>query len=93
MTYNITPYTYKQAKRLELQVFASDNPKYKLEIYDKDGTFLYYGGDSNYNDYPHYIQSHGKEYADKRRLLYHKRHAKEIEKVGSRGWAIANLLW
>jgi hypothetical protein len=93
MTYNILPYTYKQAKRLGVQIKPSDNPKYKIEIYDKNGEFLYYGGSPSYSDYPSYIQSHGKEYADNRRRLYQIRHKKEIEKVGSRGWLIANLLW
>ena len=31
--YKITDYTKKQAKRLGVQVFPSDNPKYKIEIY------------------------------------------------------------
>jgi hypothetical protein len=91
--YHILPYTYKQAERLGVQVFPSDNPKYKLEVYDKNGVFLCYGGSPSYSDYPSYIQSHGKQYADERRRLYHIRHKKEIEKVGSRGWLIANLLW
>ena len=92
--YQILPYTYKKAKELGLVVFKSDNPKYKLEVYDREtGTFLFYAGDSKYEDYPHYIQSHGKAYADNRRRLYRIRHAKEIANKGSRGWYIAELLW
>jgi hypothetical protein len=91
--YHILPYTYNQAEKLGVQVFPSDNPKYKIEIYDTYGGFMFYGGSPNYSDYPSYIQSHGKEYADERRRLYHIRHKKEIEKVGSRGWTIAKLLW
>jgi len=93
MEYNILPYTYKRARQLNVVVYPSDNPKYKLEIYDETGDFMYYGGAAGYSDYPHYIESHGKEYADKRRLLYHKRHKKELDKVWSRGWVVSKLLW
>ena len=91
--YKILPYTYDKAKQLKLQVYPSDSPIHKIKIYDQKGNFLYYGGDPNYSDYPNYIKSHGKVYADARRLLYHERHKKEIKKVGSRGWVIAQLLW
>jgi len=91
--YKILPYTYEKAKDLGVQVFSSDNPKYKIEIYDKDGLFMFYGGDPSYSDYPHYIDSKGRAYADERRRLYRIRHKKEIDNVGSRGWFIANLLW
>ena len=91
--YDILPHTYTQAKKMDLQVFPSDNPKYKIEVYDKNGLFLFYGGAPSYSDYPHYIKSHGTAYADNRRRLYRIRHKKSIEKVGSRGAVIADLLW
>lgn len=94
MLYNILPYTFKKAKQLNLIVIASDNPNYKLEIYDgMTGKFLFYGGDPRFQDYPHYIRSHGKQYANERRRLYRIRHAKEINDIGSRGWVISQLLW
>jgi len=91
--YDILPYTYEKAKRLGVQVFPSDNPKYKIEIYDKDGVFLFYGGDPSYKDFPHYKQERDLEYALRRRELYRIRHKKEIENKGSRGAIIAELLW
>jgi hypothetical protein len=91
--YDILPYTYKRAKDLGVIIFPSDNPKYKLEIYDENGLFLFYGGSPKYSDYPHYIKSHGLKYANERRRLYRIRHAKEIANEGSRGWYIAHLLW
>lgn len=91
--YKILTYTYKKAKELKVQVRPSDKPNYKIKVYDLQENFLFYGGDSKYSDYPHYIESHGKAYADSRRLLYNLRHKKEIEKVGSRGYIIAKLLW
>ena len=91
--YSILPYTYEKAKQLKLKVYPSDNPAYKIKICDNHDTFLYYGGDPAYSDYPHYIKSHGKVYADSRRKLYNERHKKELQKVGSRGYIIAKLLW
>lgn len=93
MKYNILPYTYKQAKRLGVQVFPSDNLKYKIEVYDKDGVFITYAGGNGYKDYPTYIQEKGIDYANKRRALYKIRHEKDRHKVGSRSWFADNLLW
>jgi hypothetical protein len=91
--YHITDYTKKQAKKMGLQVFPSDNPKYKIEVYDKNGVFMFYGGSPNYSDYPSYIQSHGKEYADERRRLYKIRHEKDRNKLGSAGYYADQILW
>ena len=45
------------------------------------------------NDYPTYIRTKGLEYAKKRRILYRKRHAKELNKIGTPGYYAAKLLW
>ena len=58
-----------------------------------NGKFLFSGGSPTYLDYPHFIKSKGKEYADERRRLYSIRHFKEIQNVRSRGWYISKLLW
>ena len=90
--YQIKPYTYHQAKLLGVKVFPSDNPKYKIEVYDAEtGAFLFYGGDPEYKDFPTYAQDEGLEYAKRRRKLYWIRHANEPR--GSRGWYIKKLLW
>jgi hypothetical protein len=94
MTYEIKDYTKKQATKLGVLVYPSDNKKYKIEIYDaKTGEFMFYGGSPAYKDFPTYIEDKGLEYANERRRLYRIRHKKEIENKGSRGWYIANLLW
>ena len=59
----------------------SENQNFKIDVYDLNGKFLFGGGSPTYLDYPHYIQSKGKEYADKRRRLYRIRHYKEIQNV------------
>jgi hypothetical protein len=94
MVYQIKQYTLDRAAELGLIIHLSDNPKYKIEVYDgTTGLFLFYGGDSAYADYPTYLETHSKTFADTRRKLYHARHAKEINDVGSRGSVIAYLLW
>jgi hypothetical protein len=93
MSYKIKKYTLDKAKELGVQVFPSDNPKYKIEVYDSDGVFLFYGGSPLYSDYPTYMETHGREFANERRRLYRLRHKKEIDKKGSRGATIAELLW
>jgi hypothetical protein len=92
MIYDISPYSFKIAKKLKVIIKPSNKPKYKIDIF-KNGELLYSGGSPSYSDYPHYIESHGKAYADERKRLYHIRHKKEIAKTNSRGWWISKLLW
>ena len=87
--YDILPYTLQQAKKLNVKVLSSKNPKYKIDVYDEKGKYLFSGGDPNFSDYPHYIISKGKSYANERRRLYHLRHQDETV----RGKVIAALLW
>lgn len=91
--YQITDYTLKKAKQLGVKVFPSDNPKYKLEVYDKNGLFITYCGANGYKDFPTYTEERGLEYALNRRRLYKIRHQKDRTKVGSRGWFSDQLLW
>ena len=91
--YEIQPRTKQIAKKLGLIVFPSENPKYKIEIYDRNGLFLFYGGHPDFSDYPTYLKTHGKEFADERKRLYRIRHKKELDDFCSRGWIVAKLLW
>lgn len=91
--YRIKDYSYNQARFFGVQIFPSDNPKHKIEVYDKSGKFLFYIGDSKYSDYPTYLETHGKEYADNRRRLYRLRHNKEANKIGTRGFYSYHILW
>ena len=103
MVYTILPYTKKRAKELGVKVFPSDNPKYKLEVYDWHGNFICYVGSAKYLDYPHYLALEKKSevpagFANERRRLYHIRHGKEPEKLGddylgSRAYYAKELLW
>lgn len=103
MVYEIKDRTKQMAEALGVQVFPSDNKKYKLEVYDYHGNFITYVGASNYKDYPTYKEMESKGevpqgYADKRQQSYWKRHANEIEKLGdewegSRSYYSFALLW
>jgi hypothetical protein len=87
--YEILPRTFKQAKKIDVVVKPSRYVKYKIDIFDKEGKYLYSGGDPKYSDYSHYIQTHGKEFADERKRLYANRHRNET----LRGKVIKFLLW
>jgi hypothetical protein len=92
MTYLITDYTKQQAKKNNLTIKPSSKPNKKLDVYDSSGKFLNSIGDSRYKDYPTYIKTKGKEYANKRRELYYKRHSTDGEKY-SKDWLSKILLW
>ena len=74
--YEITDYTKKKAEQAGLTVKVSSRKNKKIDVF-LNGQYLDSIGDSRYMDYPHYIKSRGKEYADERRRLYHLRHTKD----------------
>jgi hypothetical protein len=91
MPYKILPYSYDQAKKIGVEIKPSTKPKYKIDVFHSD-KYITSIGAKGYKDYPTYIEEDGKEYANKRRELYHKRHNKE-NKIGTRGWFALNILW
>ena len=103
--YDIKPLTKRRAKELGVKIFPSDNPKYKLEVYDWNGNFIPYDGAAGYKDYPTYLEMEKNGdvppgYAEKRKDLYWKRHIKEVkmlggldEWVGSKSYYAFGLLW
>lgn len=103
MVYEIKERTKKIAKTLGIQIFPSDNPNYKIEIYDYHGNFITYVGATNYGDFPSYLELEAngevpKGYAEKRRRAYYSRHSNEIKKLGdewpgSRSYYAFKLLW
>ena len=92
MSYVITKYSFDKAKLFNLTIKVSKNPLKKIDVY-RDNIFLASIGDSRYNDYPHYCIIYNKEYADKRKLLYHNRHKKNADVKYSKQWLALNLLW
>jgi hypothetical protein len=90
--YQITNYTKRQAKKLNVDVKPSTRKNKKLDLY-KNGVYIGSVGDSRYSDYPTYIKTHGINYANERRRLYRARHEKTRGVVGSASWYASNLLW
>jgi hypothetical protein len=90
--YKIQPYTYKQAKKLGVEVFVSKTPDKKIDVY-KNGELIHSVGALGYADYPTYLELNGKAFAENRRRLYKIRHTKDKDVVGSAGYYADKLLW
>jgi len=75
--YEIQPYTLAKAKQAGLIIKPSKNRKKKIDVYDKNNTFLKSIGDITYSDYPTYLKEEGVKKANERRRLYHLRHTKD----------------
>ena len=69
MSYTITKYTYKQAKKLGVTVKPSTNKTKKIDVYKK-GKKVASVGARGYNDFPTFMKLKGKKYAQTRRKLY-----------------------
>ena len=90
--YNITNYTYKQAKKLHLQVKPSTNKTKKIDVY-KNNKKIASVGEYGMNDYPTYMKKKGIKYAKTRRRLYKQRHERDRHLKWSNGWLADKLLW
>ena len=91
--YLITQYSYDQAKKLNLIIKSSKNKNKKIDVYNISDEFINSIGDIRYNDYPSYLSTYNKQYADERKRLYHIRHQKNINVINSKQYLAANLLW
>ena len=92
MPYTITNYTYKQAKKLGVQVKPSTNKTKKIDVYKK-GRKIASVGAYGMNDFPTFIKKRGLKYAKTKRRLYKMRHERDRHNVGSRGYYADKLLW
>lgn len=90
--YDITEYSYQQAKRLGVTIKPSTNKKKKIDVF-KDGDKIASIGAVGYGDYPTFTKEKGKEFADKKRQLYKKRHEKDRHIKGTNSWWADNILW
>ena len=90
--YTIQPYTKQQARRIGVMVKPSTNPKKKIDVF-KDDKKVASVGAVGFSDYPHYLQDKGKAFADERKRLYHIRHRKTENKIGSPSFFSSRLLW
>jgi len=92
LTYVITAYTRAQAKKYGVTIKASKVKGKKIDVFKK-GDKVASVGALGYGDYPTFIRTKGKEYANKRRKAYKKRHQSNRTKKGSNGWYADKLLW
>jgi len=92
MAYSITNYTKSQAKKLGVVVKPSSVKGKKIDVFKNDQKIASVGA-LGYSDYPTYIKTKGKAYADKRRRLYKIRHSKDRNVKGSDGYYADKLLW
>ena len=91
--YIITKYSFEKAKTLNLIIKISKNPLKKLDVYNIEGKFIASIGSSAHMDYPSYCIAYNKEYADRRRELYHNRHKINATVMYSKQWLALQLLW
>ena len=92
MSYTITKYTRDRAKALGVVVKKSKNKKKKLDVF-KDKKKIASVGSIGYGDFPTFKRTKGKEYADKRRKAYKKRHQKYRNIKGTNSYYADKLLW
>jgi hypothetical protein len=90
--YNITSYTYQQAKKIGVTVKQSTNKTKKIDVYKK-GKKIASVGANGMNDFPTYINKKGMAFAKTRRKLYKQRHERDRHVKWSRGWLADKLLW
>ena len=88
--YEITTYTRTQAARIGVIVKPSTSTAKKIDVY-RNGKKIASIGATGYSDYPTYIKTHGKAYADERRRLYKIRHEKDRHQ--KTGYLADKLLW
>lgn len=99
MEYQINNQQKKLANKLGVLIYPADAKSgKKIEVYDSQGIYMFSIGDSKYHDYNTYKEFEkmgevNKGFAKWRRSLYLFRHEKELNKVGSRGFFSAVLLW
>ena len=90
--YNISSYSFSKAKSLNVDIKPSTKKNKKIDVY-KNNKLICSIGDSRYSDYPTYLTTHNKEYAEQRRRLYHLRHQKEKDKLNTAGYYAYHILW
>ena len=90
--YTITNYTKQKARQLGVQVRPSKNKKKKLDVY-KNGKKIASVGAVGYGDYPTFMKTRGRTYAQKRRREYKRRHHKDRFKKNTNGYYADQLLW
>jgi hypothetical protein len=93
MSYTITQYSKTQAAKLGVLIKPSTVMGKKIDVFNSKGEKLASIGAIGYSDYPTYLKNKGKEFADKRRKAYKKRHESDRHVKGSAGYFTDKILW
>jgi uncharacterized protein YaaR (DUF327 family) len=88
--YRIKDYSYEKAQELGLDIYPSKRKHKKIDVY-KNGDYLTSIGDNRYKDFPTFLEEEGEEVANKKRLLYRKRHKKDLGYF--KGFLATHILW
>lgn len=89
--YNIKDYSFKQAKRLNVDIKPSINRNKKIDVF-KNGQKIASIGAIGYGDYPTYLQT-DKKLAETKRAGYKARHQKDRLVKDSAGYFADQILW
>lgn len=92
MDYKITNYSKEQAKKMGLEIKPSTNKKKKIDVFKK-GEKVASIGSRGMGDYPTYIESKGKVFAEERRRLFKIRHEKNRNKKDTPAYYADRILW
>lgn len=92
MSYNITNYTKRQARRLGVTIKPSTRKGKKIDVF-KDGKKVASIGALGMGDFPTFKKEKGIEFAKKRQKAYKNRHQKTRTKVGTASYYADQLLW
>lgn len=92
MSYNITNYTKRQAKRLGVTIRPSTRKGKKIDVF-KEGKKVASIGALGMGDFPTFKKEKGIEFAKKRQKAYKSRHQKTRTKVGTPSYYADQLLW
>lgn len=91
--YDITDYSYKKAKKLNVDIKPSILKGKKIDVFNKDGKKIASIGSINNFDYPTYIREKGLAYANQRRKLYRLRHKNDLNNKDGNGYWASEILW
>ena len=92
MAYKILPYSFEQAKKLNVTIKPSTNILKKIDVFKKGNKIASIGA-RGMNDYPTYIRKKGIAFAKTRRKLYKQRHERDRHIKWTKGWLADKLLW
>ena len=90
-TYIISAETRRIAKKMNLQIYVSSNPKKKIDVINGDGKKISIG-DVKYGDF-HTHKKISLDHANERRRLYHIRNHKYLSIKNTPAYYAAVLLW